>query len=522
MSGTHPAGTPRLPAQVVIGLDVGTTSAKAVAFGMGSPWRHVSSREYPLLEPAPGWQVQDPQAVVAATEAALAQTVAASAGAEIVAVSLSTAMHGLIGLDEAMAPRTPLLTWADSRATDISQELRRSGVGAELHQITGTPVHPMTPLVKIMWMCRNDPDTWARVRWWAGLKDYLLWRLTGTLATETSSASGTGLMDRATGDWSPTAVQVSGAALDQLPPILPTTTVLRLSAAVARRLGLPAGTPLVVGAADGPLANLGVDAMEPGVAALSLGTSGAVRMIVPDPPRRLDPALFCYALAPGAWALGGAIANGGIVVRWAGAALAPDLSGPDGHASDDRLLQMAADVPPGSDGLVMLPYILAERAPLWDPDLAGAFLGLRRVHTRAHMVRAAVEGVALQLSTLVDRLDAVRPVTAVRATGGALQSELWRDVLAASLDRPLWVADAAEGSALGAAALGVHALGWAPRLADAPALLRDPHAPGPREVRPDPALAAVYANTRREVVRLIGDLAAVGRLFAEPASAPTT
>src|SRR5690606_10215993 len=203
--------------------------------------------------------------------------------------------------------------------------LRASGEALELHDLTGTPVHPMTPLTKLMWFHRHDPATADRVRWWVGLKDYVLWRLTGTLATELSSASGTALLDRRTRQWSERATSLAGITADQLPDILPTTASLGLSRAVATRVGLPINTPVVVGAADGPLGNLGTGALGPGVVGLSLGTSGAARMVVDAPPEHLDPSLFCYALTADAWVVGGAVSNGGVVVRWAGASLTPDL-----------------------------------------------------------------------------------------------------------------------------------------------------------------------------------------------------
>lgn len=508
----------RAPAQVIIGLDIGTTGVKAVAFGLGSPWRTVAIREYPLLEPEPGWQVQDPETIMAATADALAECVAAARGAEVVAVALSTAMHGLIGLDAGMRPLTPLITWADARANAQARELRASGQAAELHRHTGTPVHSMTPLTKLMWLRRHAPATLSATSWWVGLKDYLLWRLTGTLATELSSASATGLLDTAARSWSPAAAALAGVSLDQLPPILPTTATLALSPAPADRVGLRAGTPVVTGAADGPLGNLGTGAITEGVAGLSLGTSGAIRMVVAEP--RVDDAgtLFCYALTDSAWVIGGAVSNGGIVIHWAGRALAPDVRGGRGEGPEEALLALAAAVPPGSGGLVMLPYLLAERAPLWDPDLRGAYLGLRRDHTRGHLVRAALEGVCLQLRVVLDQLDALQPVHSVRATGGAFRSALWREVMAATLDRPLQAVGAAEGTALGAAALGLIALARAAQLGEAVAQLSPPSADEPPPIVADRNLVAAYDRLRASVPELIRSLVPVADLFARGSS----
>jgi len=500
-----------MPPPQVIGLDVGTTAVKAAAFTVGSSDHPVAIREYPLLEPARGHHVQDPATVLAAAIGALADCLSGTDGARVAGISVSTGMHGLMAIDRDHQALTPLVTWADGRAREEAQSLRRSGLAAELHAATGVPVHPMTPLTKLMWFARHDPATWAAARWWVGLKEYVLLGLTGTLATELSSASGTGLLDIATRTWSPLALDACGMSVDRLPGILPTTATLGLAAAPARQLGLTAGTPVVVGAGDGPLGNLGTGAMAPGVAGLSLGTSGAVRIAVGPPRIDRGGALFCYALTESEWMLGGAVSNGASVLRWAREALLPDVvasAGP-GVNVDDVVLDLAATVPPGSDGLVMLPYLLPERAPLWDPDLPAAYIGLRTRHTRAHLVRAAVEGVCVQLRLVLDALDTVEPVTSVRATGGAFRSRMWRDQVAATLGRPLVVVEDAEGTALGAAALGLVALGSAATPVEAVAQLSDPDAPRPPSLVPDPQAVAVYDRLRASVPALVADLAPV-------------
>ncbi len=482
----QPAIVPAAPAQVIVGLDVGTTGVKAVAFGLRSAWRAVALREYPLIQTTEDEAVQDPDTVLSAIADALAECVHRAGDGEVIAVSVSAAMHGLIALDADLRPITSLITWADSRAREEALLLRASGV--RLHALSGTPVHPMTPLSKLLWFARHEPQTLRRARWWVGLKDYVLSWLTGKIVTELSSASGTGLLDMHRRTWSAAAIELACVSGEQLPPIMPTTAQLPLGAAAAARIGLPAGTPVVVGAADGPLGNLGTGAIDPSVAGLSVGTSGAVRVAVSEPGVDDDGALFCYALTDSVWVTGGAISNGGAVVRWAERSLAPDLSGSAGGA-DQALLALAATVPAGSDGLVMLPYLLAERAPLWSPSLAGAYLGLRHEHTRAHLVRAALEGTCMQMRLILDRLDALAPVRHVRATGGVFRSPLWREIMTAVLARPLQVIGEAEGTALGAAALGLFALERASTLSDAVAMLADP------DPDPDPAPAAAASPT---------------------------
>lgn len=492
---------------VVIGLDVGTTGTKAVAFAIGSPQRYVAYREYPLLHPAPLQKVQDPEVVRQAVVSALTECVRELGGATVRAISVSAAMHGLMALDATGEPITPLVTWADGRAGDEVTELIRTGCAEELQGLTGTPVHPMTPFAKLLWFARHDTDTWDNARYWVGLKDFLLRMLTGSLVTEVSSASGTGLLELSSGTWSSRALEICKLDESRLPEVLPTTATLRLAPTIAAEIGLPRDTPVAVGAADGPLGNLGTRAIEPGVAGLSLGTSGALRVTVNEVCADPRGSLFCYALAEPLWIVGGATSNGADVLRWAGRTFSPGSEVPANV--DEAALRLASGVNAGSDGLVMLPFLLPERSPLWDSELAGAFLGLRQEHTWAHLVRAGIEGVCLQMRLILDRVDANYPVSCVRATGGAFRARLWSELMAAALDRPFYVVGEAEGTALGAAVLGLVAIGAAATFDDAFALAGTSGVENVSPVEVSPDLVEMFADMRSRVPRLLDSLARV-------------
>jgi gluconokinase len=231
---------------------------------------------------------------------------------------------------------------------------------------------------------------------------------------------------------------------------------------------LPVGTPLVAGASDGALANLGLGAVAPGVVACSIGTSGAIRGVVPE--ARIDEkgGVFCYVLVPGRWVVGGAINNGGNVLRWLGDVVGADLAEPD-----SELASMAADVPPGAEGLLMLPYLSGERAPHWTGSPHGAFLGLTARHTRAHLVRAALEGVCLQLGQVLESMRAAGLQTReLRATGGFARSPFWRQLLADVLATPIGFPEGEQGTAVGAGLLGHVALGHLASVDEAAAAVR--------------------------------------------------
>jgi gluconokinase len=464
---------------VVIGVDIGTTSAKAVAFTADGEARASGRCTH-------GADVEDDADVVAdATVAAARDAVAqaAQAGHRVAALAFSSAMHSLIGLDERGAPITPMLTWADARAAEQADRLRAGGGALALQRRTGTPVHPMSPLVKLRWFAEEAPGTAAA--YWVGIKEHVLRRLTGELVVDHGIASGTGLWNLAAEDWDEEALEYAGVTREQLPRPVPTTERLRLSADGARELGVPADTPLVIGAGDGPLANLGLGAIRPGAVACSIGTSGALRVVADAP--RIDErgSVFCYVLAPGRYVTGGAVNNGGIVLDWLGDAIAPDTE-------PEALLEAAGRVPAGSDGVLFLPQLLGERAPRWSGDPRGAYLGLTRAHRREHLVRAGIEGVCLQLAVVLASLEqAGVEIREIRATGGFSRSPLWRAILAAALGQPIGFTASPEGSSLGAALLGMTAIGLLDSLDRAAELVTVTSTE-----HPEPGDVEVYARRR--------------------------
>ena len=513
---------------VVIGIDTGTTATKAIAAGIDCVVRAHKSVHYPLSVPGPGRAELDAGKLRAAALEALVDVArqCRDNGDRVVAVSLSAFLHGLVPMDAAGRPLGPLVTWADGRAGAQSEQIVAAGRARALQARTGTPVHPMSPLTKLAWWKATDPGTLRDTPRWGGVKEVVLAGLAREpFLLDLSVASGTGLYDIHQRRWDPEALEIAGVRPDQLAEVVPTTRTLRLADEVARAAGLPAGTPLIIGAADGPLANLGVGATPAGVAAVSLGTSGAMRTVVDAPTADKAGRLFCYALTEDRWVIGGAINNAGSVVRWAGQTFAgsfdrPAAEGEDADVRDAALLLEAAGVAPGSDGLLCLPYLLGERAPWWRAGLRGAYLGLRREHGRAHLVRAAVEGVCQQLALVRDTFaDEGITVNEIRATGGAVASDLWVNTLAAATDLPVAIADTPEGTALGACLLGLHALGELPDLDHAADLITigEP-------TRPDPDNAALYARLRplveKSALAMLETVTELDKLA--PAPLPTT
>ncbi|WP_047864935.1 gluconokinase [Rubrobacter aplysinae] len=482
-----------------VGVDLGTTSAKVVAYDTKGGVLAESEREYPLRSPLPDRAEQDPEEILDAALSSLSEVVQALAETDrqVSGVAFSAAMHSLIALDKDGSPLTAALTYADNRATDQAARIRAEMDGLSVHRRTGTPVHPMSPLAKLLWFREEDPDTFEAAARWVSVKEYIFYRLFGEFLVDYSIASATGLFNLEALGWDEGALGIAGVPEEKLSRPVPTTHAVRgLDETYARRLGLDAGTPFILGANDGVLANLGLGAIEPGVVAMSIGTSGAVRTAVPSPAVDEEGRTFCYALTESVWVIGGPINNGGIALRWLRDEVFPELR--DAAEAEDRdpydlMGELAAGVEAGSGGLVFLPYLMGERAPHWNPEVKGVFFGLTLRHGREHMIRAVLEGVMYQMHGVARSLEEVagKP-DRVRATGGFARSSLWRQITADVFGREISFPESYQSSCLGAAILCMKALGEIDSLEEATKMVGT----GDRQ-QPDEQNARVY----RELVK---------------------
>jgi len=435
----------------VVGLDVGTSSARALAFDGDGRLLASAARSYELVHPGPGRAELDPKVVSDAACAALTEVCSQTA---VRAVALSTFMHSLMALDEQERPLTELVTWADARSAPQTTRLAQKADALALYQRTGVPLHPMSPLTKLLWFAEEQPEVFRRAVRWVSIKELLLHRLTGEWVVDRSIASSSGLLQLAGGDWDGGALAEAGIERRQLAALVSPVEMLPAMAS---------DLVVVPGAADGVLANLGVGADTPEALVCSIGTSGAVRATVPE--IRTDPSgrTFCYALDESLWVIGGPVNNGGVVLDWLLEHVFTDLD--EVSALDD----IAAGATPGCDGLVFLPHLLGERAPHWEAGAQGGWIGLTISHDRASLVRSAFEGVLLQLLSVARTLEPLAgDAREVRATGGFAHSELWSQMMADIFGLPVTVAPSVEGTAWGAAVLALKALGEIDSLKDAP------------------------------------------------------
>lgn len=447
----------------IIGVDIGTTSTKTTAFDLSGNILAETSREYPLYSEPAGRAEQDPDEILEAMIDTLSQIVktVTDMGNEVSGVSFSAAMHSLIAIDKSGNPLTRSITWADQRSTEETTQLKSDERGLSIYRRTGTPIHPMSPLTKLIWFQKHDPEVFKATHKWISIKEYIFYKLFHEFIVDYSIASATGLFHLEKLDWDDEALQVAGISREQLSsPVSTTQTIKGMNSDYAREIGLSEEIPFIVGASDGVLANLGVGAIETGSVACSVGTSGAVRTVLPKPVTDSQGRTFCYALTEDHWVVGGPINNGGIAFRWLRDNVFDDMKLKDSEDPYDLLTERARNVVPGAQGLLFLPYLTGERAPYWNADTKAVFFGLTLNHNRNEMIRSVLEGVMYQMDSVVEALKetGVEPLE-FRATGGFTKSRLWRQIMADIFEREILVPEGSSSACFGAALLGMNALG---------------------------------------------------------------
>ena len=449
-----------------IGVDIGTTSTKAVLFSENALVICSHHVEYPLYSPTPLTAEQNPDEIFDAVLKAIKGVMDQSqiTPNQLSLVSFSSAMHSVIAIDHAGQPLTQCITWADSRSKKWASYIKNEQNGLEIYRRTGTPIHPMSPLTKITWLVNEFPDLLEKTKKFISIKEYVFHKLFNQFVIDYSMATATGLFHLEKLEWDEESIAIAGITEDYLSKPVPTTYILSgMDTSYAMKMGIQADTPFVIGASDGVLSNLGVNAIDPGMVAVTIGTSGAIRAVTDKPVTDEKGRVFCYALTDKHWVIGGPVNNGGMTFRW----LRDELASSEvetakrlGIDSYEVLTQIASNVAPGADGLLFHPYLAGERAPLWNPDARGSFFGLGLHHKKEHLVRAVLEGVIYNLYTVLLALqELIGEPKRIRATGGFARSALWRQMLADIFNQEVDVPESFESSCLGAVVLGRYALG---------------------------------------------------------------
>jgi xylulokinase len=485
----------------VLGIDLGTSECKVCLVTAEGDVVRVAREGYPTHSPGPAWAEQDPadwlRAVTAATRRLVAETgIRAQA---IAGLALTSAAHIGVLLDAQGAPVRRALLWNDQRSSGEVAELEQAH-GDEILRRTYQAVSTSWTLPHLIWVRRHDPEAWGRTRRVLLSKDYLAAWLTGCAVTDPATAVSSQLYDVTTGDWSPELCAMVGLPPGALPPIRAATARAgELTAEAADRLGLAAGTPVVVGTLDSATELLAASVLDPGQCMVRLATAGGVQCVVGEarPNRRLI--TYPHLVAP-LWYCQAGTNSCASAVRWGTRLLAGQ--GEVSYATWDA---WAAAIPAGAEGLLFHPYLTGERAPHWDPRLRASFVGASLEHGPAHFARAIYEGTSFSIRDAMSVLPAAGasegPFVVV---GGGVQSAVWVQILADVLGRALLVAEEAD-SACGAALLGLVGLGLADGIRSLAAARAGrgrrvvPHA---ERVRRYDELFPVYVQTHEQLASL--------------------
>lgn len=447
-----------------IGIDLGTSSVKALVVDGSGREAALGSADCRVNEPALAWQEQDALEVWSRMVSAVGRALDGLDPARVRAICLSSAMHGFMALDQKGEPLMRMLTWADGRSQAQAERLARGPGGSDIYRRTGTPPTALYYPARIIWLRENKPDLFSQASRFASIKDWIVNRLAGRWVMDRSHASSNGLLDISRLEWDLPVLEAAGISPEKLPELVdPDEPAGELTADAAKELGLAPGIPVVPGAGDGGLANLGSGAIDPGQAAATIGTSGAMRKISSRPWLHPHGATWCYYLASGRWYAGGAINSGGIILRWLRDGLLSEVRDAAIEAGEDpyqRIIALAAESPPGAEGLIFLPYLYGERTPYWNPNARGVLFGLSPRHGKAHLARAALEGICMCMAHVFECLEGSPDgVAEIRCSGGFTRSTTWVQILSDVLGHALSLPSARESSAMGAAVLGMKATG---------------------------------------------------------------
>jgi D-xylulose kinase len=443
-----------------LGIDISTTGSKALLIDTAGNVLGTASSPHTISIPKPLWSEQDPREWWKATSASICEVIAKTgvSAAAIAGVGLTGQMHGLVCLDANGNVLRPAILWNDQRTQKQCDEIH-SRIGREKFiQITGNVALTGFTAPKILWVAENEPEVYAKIKHILLPKDYIRYCLTGSYAMDKADGAGTVLFDLKKRTWSPELLAALNIPAEWMPATFegPEFTG-EVTAQAAAETGLHAGVRVAAGGGDQAAQAVGVGAVEPGIIALTVGTSGVVFATTPaafiEPEGRLH--AFCHAV-PGMWHFMGVMLSAAGSLQWYRDTLAPEMS-------FDALLKEAESAPAGCEGLQFLPYLSGERTPYPDPNARGAFVGLSLRSSRGYMTRAVLEGVAFGLKdsfTLIQNAG-LKQMTQVRASGGGTKGALWRQIIASVLDTELVTVNTTEGAAFGAALLaGVGAGAW--------------------------------------------------------------
>jgi len=444
-----------MPQAYVTGIDIGTGSIKAVSVNeTGKPI--CSLQIFYAADQSINKDEQDPLFAFEMFKQIIKKLID-DLKAPPQLISLSTAMHSIFAVDRNGKPLMNALLWSDTRSSSIAEKLRTTGSGKKIYEATGTPIHAMSPLCKIKWIKENEPKIFEQAYKFISIKEFIWQRLFDEYKIDYSIASATGLFNIHSLKWETEALNFAGIDEEKLSEAVATRYTKKLeNRTIAEELILPPNTTFCIGSSDGCLANVGSLSLDHSTAAITIGTSAAVRVTTKKPLISHEQMIFNYLLFDHTYISGGALNNGGNIIAWL---VQNFLMNEPSKKNYDAVTAGLDKTRPGSDGLVFLPYLYAERAPVWDEKSSGAFVGIRFCHNQNHFTRATIEGICFALKDNLYSLEKkVGSIEKIKISGGVTQHKAIMQILTDVLNKQVVLQDGVDASALGAAYLGLTVL----------------------------------------------------------------
>ena len=455
----------------IVTIELGTNAVRVFAFDLDGNIIGSLKGYYPTFHTQPDYSEQDPDQVFLTMLYVLKNLLNDTIYPKkykVASICFSSSMHSVLAIDKHGIPLGNAITWADNRAKKEAQKLKNSSAGKNIYKATGTPLHPMSPLMKIAWIKNNDKDRFKQTSKMLSLKSYVIQQLTGEYMTDYSIASATGLLNIHKIKWEPDALKFAGIKETMLPDLVPVfTSAGKLKKAYQTSLGLSADTKIIVGSSDGCMAILGDGVKYEGMATITIEDSGAVRVmgnkVLQDDKQRF----FNYLLTEDCYVSGGPTNNGGIIFEWFTRQFG-DFKNPfDIDHTMHELINDALKVPAGSDGLIFLPYLLGERAPIWNANARGVYFGLNIKHEKTHFVRATIEGILYELYSIGKTLEEHRSIKSLSINGSFGTMPFCTQMLADIYNKPVRLRQNFHSVGFGSFLLGATEMGIYKSLDDA-------------------------------------------------------
>jgi len=445
-------------ARYYIGIDIGTTSTKGALFDEYGCVIKKISKEYGIISLQNGFMEQNPDEIFDAVVYVLKELILNKEN-DIEFVSFSSMMHSIMAVDNHGYPLTNCIIWADNRSSSYVKSYKINGLGLKYYTKTGTPIHAMSPLYKLMWLRDNEKDVFDRAYKFISIKEYVLYKLFNEYVVDYSIASATGLFNIFDLKWDEEILSDIGIKIDKFSDTVETTFSLKkLKDEYKKFFNLNKDVHFVVGASDGCLANLGSGAIDNKTAAITIGTSGAVRVAFDRPYLDNDARIFCYYLYKNKYIIGGAINNGGIAYKW----FKDTFAGEEQHRAKDLnidvyelLNEYVKNTPIGSNGVMFLPFLSGERSPYWNSNLKGTFLGIKTINNKKDFTRAIIEGICYSIRDVYEIIEEFGEINNVKANGGFVKSNIWIQILSDIIGTKIEITEDFDTPVIGAYILGL-------------------------------------------------------------------